>query len=764
MSASPAQAHALVIEDAQYADDGLLDFLDHMMATAHAGIFVVALARPELMGRRHDWRRTTVIRLDPLEDQDMSTLVDGLVVGLPDEARDSLVLRAEGVPLFAVETVRALIDRDMVIAREGRYVPAPGVALEVDTIGAPASLQALVAARLDALSPAERRVVADASVLGASFTRAGLTALHEEDDLDGILASLQRKEIFSVQTDRFSAEQGQLRFVQSVVRQVAHSTLSRRDQRARHLAAAAFLEDQLDDKDDLAVVVAQHLLDAVDASSPDDTDGPAVTRRAVILLERAATRAAALGAPAEAQRLLESALARCHDRGDRARISLNAARAAREAGEIEASTRHAEVALHLFDELGMLVDAGVAAAWLSQCLLLRQGAALARDIAQGRWTSLQEVEGADRALLPLATALADALRSLGDLPAMAAYDDQRLKLAEGLGDRDALAHAQMGLGVRLSAIGAPETGVALFKSAAAIARASENPGRLSHALSNIVSYEMNRDLPAALELSAEAVEAARRSGSSYFLDFARGNRLLALWRAGILGEARALVVEVADSVRDVGMASLVVVVMEMISDATGADLVIALDPAFEETDDEAALAWWDYHRMVHAARTDRADLAVTLAERSMAEMLNFGIDDDLAHLWPGMVTTALSAGDVEAAQRLLGAVASAPPVVLSPMLAALLAGLRGLVGASRGDEPAVIEADLRAGVAGLEDFGAVGLAARSKEDLAEWLAAQGRVDEAMDLREQARATYREIGALGWLAQLDARHASGIAAG
>ena len=757
---------ALVIEDAQYADDGLLDFIDQMMATAQAGIFVVALARPELMARRYDLggRRKTVIRLEPLDVADMATLVDGLVIGLPVEARDSLVRRAEGVPLFAVETVRALIDRDMVIAQGGQYVPAPGVVLDVETMGAPASLQALVAARLDSLSPEERRVVADASVLGASFNRAGLIALGQGDDLDSILASLQHKEILGVQTDRFSGEHGQLRFVQTVVRQVAYSTLSRRDRRARHLAAATFLEDQFDDKDDLAVVVAQHLLDAVDASSPDDTDVPAVTRRAVMLLERAGARAAALGAPAEALRLLESALARCHDAGDRARISLTAARSAREAGEIEASTRHAEVALHLFDDLGMPVDAGVAAAWLSQCLLLRQGAAPARDIAQGRWTSLQGVDGADRALLPLATALADTLRSLGDVPAMAAYDDQRLQLAEGLGDRDALAHAQMGLGLRLSAIGAPETGLALFKSAADIARASENPGRLSHALTNIVSYGMSRDLPAALQLSAQAVEAARRSGSSFFLDFARGNRLLTLWRAGILDEARALVVEVADSVRDVGMASLVVVVMEMIGDATGDDLDITLDPAFEQTDDQQALAWWDYHRMELAARTGQLDRAVSLAERSMVEVLTNGIDDDLAHLWPGMVTTALAAGDVEGAQRLLQPVATASPVLLTPVLAAQLANLRGLVAAARGDDPAAIEADLRAGVSGLDDFGAVGLAARAKEDLAHWLAAQGRADEASDFREQARSTYQEIGAHGWITQLDARMAAGIAAG
>ena len=680
---------ALVIEDAQYADDGLLDFIDQMMATAEAGIFVVALARPELMARRHDLggRRKTVIRLEPLDDADMATLVDGLVIGLPVEARDSLVRRAEGVPLFAVETVRALIDRDLVIAQGGHYVPAPGAVLGVETMGAPASLQALVAARLDSLSPEERRIVADASVLGVSFTRAGLIALDQEADLDAVLASLQRKEILGVQTDRFSGDHGQFRFVQAVVRQVAYSTLSRRDRRARHLAAAAFLESQIDDKNDLAVVVAQHLLDAVDASAPDDSDVPDVKRRAVALLERAAARAAALGAPAEGLHLLESALARCANAPDRARICLRAAGDAREVGENEATTRHAEAAMHLFDELGMPVDAGIAAALLSQGLLTGQAATQARDLAQERWASLQEVDGSDRALLPLATALADAHKTLGDLQAMAAYDDQRLHLAEALGDRDALAHAQLGLAVRLGWLGAPETSMALIESAAGIARASDNLARLSHALSNLASFQVSRDLPAALASSAEAVEAARRAGSTYWMDFARANHLLALWRSGHLEEACALVIDLAESFRDAGIASILAVVSTWLGDATGVELDITIDRGLEETDDRQSLAWWHYQRMQDAVRAGEADLAVTLAERSMAEVLTNGIDDDLAHLWPGLVTTAISAGDRQAAQRLLQPVASAPPVLLTPVLAALLSSLRGLVGASRGDDP-----------------------------------------------------------------------------
>jgi predicted ATPase len=355
----------LVLDDAQHADDGLLDFLDHLLATARASIFVLALARPDLLRRRPDLggRRATIVRLEPLDDDAMANLVDGLVADLPTTARSALVERAEGIPLFAVETVRALIDRDLVIPRDGRYVPADGVVLDLDAIGAPATLQALVAARLDALNAEEKRVVADASVLGLTFTRDGLLALGSTaQTLETVLDSLRRREILSVQSDRFSAERGQYRFVQSVVRQVAYATMSKRDRKTRHVAADDHLATEPDPADDLAVVIAQHLLDAIQAAPDTDPDTPDLTTRAVHYLERAALRAAAIGAPAEAQNLLELALTRTHDPADQARLHLASARAANTAGDLIGARDHAERATVGFDELGDDVEAGRAAA------------------------------------------------------------------------------------------------------------------------------------------------------------------------------------------------------------------------------------------------------------------------------------------------------------------------------------------------------------------------------------------------------------------
>jgi len=294
----------LVVEDLQWADDGFLDFLEHLLDASRAPILVVALARPEVSARRATigaGRRSTTVFLEPLPDVAMARLLDGLVSDLPADLRAELVKRAEGVPLYAVETVRALIDRDVVIASAGQYVvdPVAARALDLSALGPPASLQALLAARLDALPAAERRVVQDASVLGLSFTRAGIGALAPPDiELDAVLESLRRKEILIVDNDPRSPERGQYRFVQALLRTSAYDTLSRRDRHSRHLAAAQHLSG-LPDADTIAGVLAAHYLDAL-AAVPEVPEAAQLRERAAVLLEQAAVHAAGVGAPRDA--------------------------------------------------------------------------------------------------------------------------------------------------------------------------------------------------------------------------------------------------------------------------------------------------------------------------------------------------------------------------------------------------------------------------------------------------------------------------------
>lgn len=294
----------IVVEDLQWADDGLLDFLDHLLEVARAPIMILALARPEVLSLRAGLgagRRSTTVFLDPLPDHVMCRLLDGLVRDLPAELRDELVRRAEGVPLYAVETVRSLIDRDVVVPHEGRYLVDPqGLgALDLTELSPPATLHSLLAARLDSLAPEERRLVQDASVLGLSFTRSALERLSPQGvDLDRALDDLRRKEILTVDDDPRSPERGQLRFVQALLRGVAYETLSRRDRKARHLLVADYLA-VLPEAHTLAGVIAQHVLDAA-AAVPDDPDVAELEQRAVGLLERAAEHAMTVGAPADA--------------------------------------------------------------------------------------------------------------------------------------------------------------------------------------------------------------------------------------------------------------------------------------------------------------------------------------------------------------------------------------------------------------------------------------------------------------------------------
>ena len=301
-----------VVEDLQWADNGFLDFLEHLLDAARAPIMVLALARPDVGTRRPGigtGRRSTTVFLDPLPDLAMGRLLDGLVSDLPPQLREALVQRAEGVPLYAVETVRSLIDRDVVVPAGGRYVVDPAVVagLDLSAVSPPASLHALLAARLDALTADERRVVQDGSVLGLSFTRTGLEALTPpEADLDRALEGLRRKEILTVDSDPRSPERGSLRFVQALLRGVAYETLSRRDRKARHIAVAEHLAG-VPEADMLAGVLAAHYLDAA-AAVPDDGDVEALRAQAVRLLERAAEHASGVGAPLDAlghcQRLL----------------------------------------------------------------------------------------------------------------------------------------------------------------------------------------------------------------------------------------------------------------------------------------------------------------------------------------------------------------------------------------------------------------------------------------------------------------------------
>ena len=292
----------LLVEDAQYADAGLLDFLDHLIDWSRdLPVYVLVFARPELGQARPGFgagRNRSTLTLDPLDPASMDQLVDALVPGMPPAARSRITSQAQGIPLFAVETVRALIDRDIVQPVEGVY----RLVGDVGELAVPDSLHALLAARLDALDPGVRRLVTDAAVLGTTFPAEALIAVsgRDEPDVRAALAELVRREVFSVSADRLSPERGSYQFAQQMLRQVAYDTLSRRDRKTRHLKVAAHLRATFaGDGEEVADVIAQHYLDALNAI-PDAPDIAEIRGQAIGALIRAAERAERTGAPARA--------------------------------------------------------------------------------------------------------------------------------------------------------------------------------------------------------------------------------------------------------------------------------------------------------------------------------------------------------------------------------------------------------------------------------------------------------------------------------
>jgi class 3 adenylate cyclase/tetratricopeptide (TPR) repeat protein len=325
----------LIFEDLQWADPALLDFIEHLAAWSRGHpILVVTVARPELLDKRPTWgaglRSFTAIHLEPLPDEAMKALLLGLAPSLPRDGLRRIVDGAGGVPLYGVEVLRMLVDRGQAQPTEG------GIELidSLDDVQIPETLHSLVSARIDALPSAERGLLLSASVLGRRFHPAALAAISRLDPTDARerISALIRRELVTLDDEPRSPGRGQLAFVQEVVRDVAYRTVSRRERRRLHLAAADHLEALRDEE--LIEAVAEHLVEA-HAAAPDHPGAPQAAARAVDALRLAAARALSLRAPARALTHLQRALELVDDDVTRAMLWGEAAAAARSAAHFD---------------------------------------------------------------------------------------------------------------------------------------------------------------------------------------------------------------------------------------------------------------------------------------------------------------------------------------------------------------------------------------------------------------------------------------------
>jgi tetratricopeptide (TPR) repeat protein len=190
-------------------------------------------------------------------------------------------------------------------------------------------------------------------VLGKTFTKEALTALAPADaKVESLLTALARKEVLGVQADPRSPEHGQYGFLQDLVRHVAYETLSKRERRARHLAAAAHLSAAFaEDEDEVVEVIASHYLAAHEAA-PDAEDAAEIKSKAQAMLVRAGQRAESLAAAAEARRYFEHAAELTEDASARATLLGRAGEMAARAGDPDSARRLFEESIELHDGQG----------------------------------------------------------------------------------------------------------------------------------------------------------------------------------------------------------------------------------------------------------------------------------------------------------------------------------------------------------------------------------------------------------------------------
>jgi class 3 adenylate cyclase/predicted ATPase len=547
----------LLIEDAQYADSGLLDFLDYLVDWAkNLPIYLLVLARTELGQTRPGFgvgRNRVTLTLDPLDPESMDQLVDALVPGMPKAARSKVTGQAQGLPLFAVETVRSLIDRDVVQPVEGVY----RLIGDIGELTVPDSLHALLAARLDALDPGVRRLVADAAVLGTTFPAEALIAIsgRDEPSVRTALADLVRREVLSVSADPLSPERGSYQFAQDMLRQVAYDTLSRKDRKTRHLTVAAHLRQAFPgDGEEVADVIAQHYLDALHAI-PGDPDAAEIREQAVTTLVRAAERAERAGAPARAATSYATAaeLSTPGSAGepgttaqlDAGELWISAADAATAATEYAAAVEHAGRARDYYVERGQTRAAARAQAAAGRALHERGHFAEARDQLRAAVEILRANPDTDtvRALQGLA-----ALEASSGSADAGRLTTEALYLGQALGvDPGQLCDLFNARSTYLFFAGSRAEAVAYVREAARFATQGGDNFRLGRALLNLSAALEVTDTAAAVQAARTAAGHLRRAGARDYVATAILNLSSSLIGLGDWDAAETELIQAVDS-------------------------------------------------------------------------------------------------------------------------------------------------------------------------------------------------------------------------
>lgn len=741
----------LAFEDMQWADDSLLDFVEYLLEwSRNHPVYVVTLSRPELLERRPTWgaghRNFTSLYLEPLSTAAMEELLDGLVPGLPAQLRDQILARAEGVPLYAVETVRMLLDRELLVEEGSAY----RVVGEIEALEIPETLHALVAARLDGLSPDERRLLGDAAVLGKTFTAGALEALSGLDraTLDPLLTSLVRKEVLGLQSDPRSPEHGQYGFLQDLLRQVAYETLPKQERRAKHLAAADHLAGAIAE-DEVVEVVASHLLEA-HRLDPDAPEADALRERAKDAFLQAGERASSLGAATEALRYFEQAGELAVDPAERAEALLRASNMA--AGtNLDEAERLAAEALALYEAAG------------ESHAIARATSALA-VIEQMTGRSTQAIERLERVYAVVADDEPDADLALffarlaqsnyfaGNIERAAELIERALDAAEKLRLPEILARGWAQRAMQLAAT-RPEEARGMYRMALDTALEHDLNSQAASTLGNLSDLAFHRDRYAdSLSHLEEQLALARRIGNRRHMLFSLSEKTFALTMLGRWDEALAVMGEIPEEVfgHDTNLLSPLSGILEIHlhrGELEEGRRIFTLFQPFAQVSDLQLRGVMCAARAALALAEGNPRAALAESEEAFAGRSTLGLgSQDVKIAFLHALEAAIALGDREKATELLTAVEEQPVGLLPPFLAAEARRFRALLA---GDDPAA-DGHFTAAEAQLSALDFPFHLAVVRLEHGEWLRAQGRPDDAESFLADARETFGRLGAAPWL--------------
>jgi tetratricopeptide (TPR) repeat protein len=312
----------LVFEDLHWADEALLEFVDHLVEWATGvSIMLVATARPELLERRPSWGggklNSVTLALSPLALRDTRRLIEALLEGSQLDLlhEEELIENVGGNPLFAEQFAQMLLEHG------GTAVPM------AETV------QALIAARLDLLPPAEKGLLHDAAVVGKVFWLGSVLDGRPRATAEAALHALERKGFIARARRSSFGNEAEYSFSHVLLRDVSYGQIARADRVDKHLRTAAWVES-LGRRDEQAETLAHHYTTALELTRALGKPLDVLIDRTRLALREAGDRALALKAFTRAARFYEDALALSPDAaGDRGALLFRYATALQAIGD-----------------------------------------------------------------------------------------------------------------------------------------------------------------------------------------------------------------------------------------------------------------------------------------------------------------------------------------------------------------------------------------------------------------------------------------------